>query len=169
SRLTTAAEGEKARGLAAAEVTKATGLAEAEAKKALGLAEAQIREAQGLAEAEAKKAQGLAEATAMEQKAEAWRKYGEAAIVQILAPILPEIARAVAEPLSKIDRITLVNTGGNGAGGDGLSRITGEVAKVIAQVPPVVESLTGMKLGDLFDKVRKQVFEGQGEEEGRGR
>jgi len=163
SRLTTVAEGEKARGLAAAEVTKATGLAEAEAHKARGLAEAQIREAQGLAEAEARKAQGLAEATAMEQKAEAWRKYSEAAIIQILAPILPEIARAIAEPLAKIDRITLVNTGGNGAGGDGLSRITGEVAKVIAQVPPVVESLTGMKLTELFDKVRKQGSAGKGE------
>jgi flotillin len=156
SRLATVAEGEKARGLAAAEVAKAQGHAEAEAERARGLAAAQIREATGLAEAEARKAQGLAEATAMEQKAEAWRKYGEAAIVQILAPILPEIARAVAEPLSKIDRITLVNTGGgaNGAGGDGISRITGEVAKVIAQVPPVVESLTGLKIGELFAKVR---------------
>jgi flotillin len=139
----------------------------AEASKARGIVEAQIREAQGLAEAEARKAQGLAEATAMEQKAEAWKKYSEAAIVQILAPILPEIARAVAEPLSKIDRITLVNTGNGigGAAGDGVSRITGEVAKVIAQVPPVVESLTGMRLSDLFDKVRRQVVEGTGEEE----
>lgn len=163
SRLATVAEGEKARGLAAAEVTKATGLAEAEAEKARGIVAAQIREAQGLAEAEARKAQGLAEALAMEQKAEAWRKYGEAAIVQILAPILPEIARAVAEPLSKIDRITLVNTGGGGAGagGDGVSRITGEVARVIAQVPPVVESLTGMNLADLFEKVRSQVAGGK--------
>jgi flotillin len=133
SRLTTVAEGEKARGLAAAAVTQA----------------------QGLAEAEARKAQGLAEATAMEQKAEAWKKYSEAAVIQILAPILPEIARAVAEPLSKIDRITLVNTGGgNGSDGSGFSRITSEVAKVIAQVPPVVESLTGFKINDLFERAR---------------
>jgi flotillin len=156
ARLATVAEGEKARGLAAAEVTQAQGLAAAEAERARGLAEAQIRQAQGLAEAEARKAQGLAEALAMEKKAEAWRKYGEAAVLQIVAPILPEIAKAVAEPLSKIDRITLVNTGsgGNGSGGDGVSRITGEVAKVIAQVPPVLESLTGMKFDQLFDKVR---------------
>ena len=58
----------------------------------------------------------------------------------------------MAEPLSKIDRITLVNTGGNGDAG--VSRITGEVAKVIAQVPPVVESLTGIKLDQLFERVR---------------
>jgi flotillin len=158
SRLATVAEGEKARGLAGAAVAQAQGLAEAEAERARGLAAAQIRQAQGLAEAEARKAQGLAEAQAMEQKAEAWRKYGEAAIVQILAPILPEIARAVSEPLSKIDRITLVNTGGGGGlgngAGEGISRLTGEVAKVIAQVPPVVESLTGLKIDELFAKVR---------------
>ncbi len=151
-RLTTVAEGEKARGLAAAEVTQAQGLAQAEADKARGLAEAQIREALGLAEAEARKAQGLAEALAMEKKAEAWRMYSDAAVLQILAPILPEIARAVAEPLAKIDRITLVNTG-NGDG-SGIAKITGEVARVIAQMPPVVESLTGVKLEELFSRIR---------------
>jgi flotillin len=59
----------------------------------------------------------------------------------------------VAEPLSRIDRITMVNTGG---GQDsGVSRITGEVAKVIAQMPPVVESLTGVKIGHLVDAMRR--------------
>jgi flotillin len=126
SKLTTVADGERARGIAAADVVKAQGLAEAESQRARGLAEAQVREAQGLAEAEARKAQGIADATAMEKKAEAWQKYNEAAVMQILAPILPEIARAVAEPLSRIDRITMVNTG-NGQD-PGMSRITGEVA-----------------------------------------
>ena len=140
SRLTRIAEGEKAKGLAAAEVAKAQGLAQAEADRAKGLAEAAVREAQG-----------LAEALAMEKKAEAWQKYNEAAIMQILAPILPEIARAVAEPLSKIDRITLVNTGG---GDDtGVSRVTAEVAKVISQVPPVVESLTGINVANLVQSM----------------
>ncbi len=141
-RLVLVADGEKARGLAAAAVSQAQGVAEAE-----------VRKAHGLAEAESKKAQGLAEAMAMEKKAEAWRKYNEAAVLQILAPILPEIARAVAEPLSRIDRITMIDTG-SGKGGDGVSRITGQVAKVIAQVPPVVESLTGFKMDDLLGKLR---------------
>jgi flotillin len=139
-RLTTVAEGDKAKGLAAAAVAQATGQAQAEAEKARGLADAQIRQAQG-----------LAEALAMEKKAEAWRKYGEAAVLQILAPILPEIARAVAEPLSRIDRITMVNTGG---GDGGVSKVTAEVARVIAQVPPVIESLTGLKLDELLERVR---------------
>ena len=152
SKLTTVADGERARGIAAADVVKAQGLAEAESQRARGLAEAQVREAQGLAEAEARKAQGIADATAMEKKAEAWQKYNEAAIMQILAPILPEIARAVAEPLSRIDRITMVNTG-NGQD-PGMSRITGEVAKVIATMPTVVESLTGVKISELVESMR---------------
>jgi len=88
----------------------------------------------------------------MEKKAEAWKKYNEAAVLQILAPILPEIARAIAEPLSKIDRITLVNTGN---GDSGISRVTNEIAKVITQVPPVVESLTGLNMEKLFDHLRE--------------
>lgn len=160
ARLTTVAEGEKARGLAAADVAKAQGQAEAEAERARGLAAAEIRQAQGLAEAESKKAQGIAEALAMEKKAEAFRKYNEAAVLQILAPILPEIARAVAEPLSRVDKITLVNAGG---GDSGVARITGEVAKVMAQVPPVVESLTGFKLEELLSRLKTSSAKAEAE------
>jgi len=87
----------------------------------------------------------------MEKKADAWQKYNEAAVLQIMAPLLPEIARAMAEPLSRIDRITMVQTGGDG---DGVSRITGEVAKVIAQVPPVIQSLTGVNVEQLIERLR---------------
>ncbi len=153
NRLMALAEAEKAQGFAAAEVQQRTGEALAEAEKAQGLAQAQIRQAQGLAAAEAAKAQGLAEALAMEKKAEAWRNYSEAAVLQMLAPILPEIAKAIAQPLQNIDKITLVNTGGSDD--VGLSRITSEITKVMAQVPPVVESLTGYKLEDLVGKLRK--------------
>ncbi len=144
ARLERLAEGERARGLAAAAVSQAQGVAEAEVAKA-----------RGLAEAESRRAQGLAEALAMEKKAEAWQKYNEAAVLQLLAPILPEIARAVAEPLSRIDRITMVNTG---AGSEGqVSAITNEVARVIAQVPPVIESLTGFKLEQLLSRVAQRT------------
>jgi flotillin len=153
------AEAEKQRLSALAEGERARGLAQAAVAQAQGVAEAEVRKAQGLAEAESKKAQGLAEALGMEKKAEAWRRYNEAAVLQILAPLLPEIARAVAEPLSRVDRITMVNTGG---GGDGVSRITGEVARVIAQVPPVVESLTGLKMDELLSRLRGQDAGGAG-------
>jgi flotillin len=157
------AEATKMTGFAAAEVVQKTGSAEAEANKVRGLAEAEVAkakalaeaagiEAKGLAEAEAVKAQGLAEALAMAKRADAYRSYNEAAVAQMFIDKLPEIAQAVSAPLSKIDKIVMVNTG-NGEGGLGASRITGEVTNIIAQVPPVLEAMTGIKLTDLMNRV----------------
>lgn len=156
SRVQTEAEAEKQRLVLTAEGERARGLAAAAVSQAQGTAEAEVMKARGLAEAESRKAQGLAEALAMEKKAEAWRKYNEAAVLQILAPILPEIARAVAEPLSRIDRITMVSTGSDSEAG--ISRVTSEVARVIAQVPPVVESLTGLKLDEVLARLRNAAL-----------
>jgi flotillin len=150
-RLTTVADGERARGFASAEVTARLGQAEADAQKARGLADAEVKKAQGLAQATATEAQGKAEAMAMERKADAWRRYNEAAMLQMIAPIIPEVARAIAEPLTKIGNITMVNTGGDEVG---VAKLTGEVGKVIAQVPPVIETLTGINLKNLIERFR---------------
>ncbi len=65
----------------------------------------------GRAEAEAIQAKALAEAEGIDRKAEAMKKYGEAAIVEMIMDALPEIARNVAEPLSKVDKITMYGEG----------------------------------------------------------
>jgi len=130
----------KARGFAAADVVKATGLAEADANKARGLAEAAIIEAQGSATAEA-----------MKLKAESFKQYNQAAVVEMIVRILPELAGRVSEPLSKTEKIVIINSG-NGVGG-GASKVTGDVAQIMSQLPPVIESLTGIK----FDKLIEQV------------
>lgn len=145
------AEANKVRGLAEAEVARAKALAEAAAIEAKGLAEAKAVEAKGLAEAEAVRAQGLAEAQAMAKRAEAFRAYNEAAVAQMFIEKLPEIASAVSAPLAKVDRIVLVNTGGDG--GVGASKLTNEVTSIVAQVPPVIEAMTGIKLQDLVSRV----------------
>ncbi|MBI5155006.1 flotillin family protein [Candidatus Poribacteria bacterium] len=144
-------EAEKKRGFAHADVVRANGLAEAEARKAKGLAEADVIRAQGLAEAEAVKARGLAEAEANRKKAEAWKEYNEAAIAQIIIEKLPEIAEKIAAPLAKLDRITVVSTGDGAA--TGANKITKDVAQVIASLPPVVESLTGLSVSELIKRV----------------
>ena len=64
---------------------------------------------------------------------------------------LPEIAQAISAPLSKVEKIVMVNAGGEG--GVGASKLTGEVTGIIAQVPPVLEAMTGIKLQDLVKKV----------------
>jgi flotillin len=146
------AESNKVRGLAEADVNRAKAMAEAASIEAKGLAEAKTVQAKGLAEAESVKAQGLAEALAMSKRAEAYRSYNEAAVAQMFIEKLPDIAQAVSAPLSKIDKIVMVNTNG-GEGGIGASRITNEVTNIMAQVPPVIEAMTGIKLSDLMKGV----------------
>lgn len=135
-----AASAAKAKGFANADVAKATGIAEAEANKARGLAEATVIEAQGRANAEATRL-----------KAEAFQKYNEAAVIELLVKVMPEIAGKISEPLAKTDKITIINSGG-GVGG-GASKLTGDVTQIMAQLPPVLESLTGVKFEKLLEQV----------------
>ena len=130
----------KATGFANADVTKATGMAEAEAQKAKGLAEAAIIEAQGKATAES-----------MRVKAESFKQYNEAAVVEMIIRILPEVAGKISEPLSKTEKIVIINSG-NGNGG-GASKLTGDVTQIVAQLPPVIESLTGIKFEKLLEQI----------------
>jgi flotillin len=135
-----AASATKATGFAGADVTKATGIAEAEANKARGLAEATVIEAQGRATAEA-----------MLAKAESFKQYNEAAVIEMIARVLPDIAGKISEPLSKTEKMVIINSG-NGPGG-GASKLTGDVTTIISQLPPVLESLTGVKFEKLLEQV----------------
>ncbi len=94
-------------------------------------------------EAEKIRLLGESEARAMEEKAKAYDKYNQAAMYQMIVDILPELTKNVAEPLSRIDKITLI---GGTDGKLGTSQITGQVADIVSQVPEVVKSLTGVDL-----------------------
>lgn len=136
-RLETIAVGEKAKVVAEAQ-------AEAEAISLRGEGEAQSIRARGVAEADAIRAQGLAEADAMRTKAESWKQYGQAAMIDKLLTSLPEVAAAVSQPLAKTDRIVMISGGGDGS--IGASKLTGDVMKVVSQLPDLVESLTGIDI-----------------------
>jgi flotillin len=137
-----------------ADASKARGVGEAEANRARGLAEAEVIRARGLAEAEVIRAKGEAEADAMKVKAAAFHEYNQAAVLDKLLTGMPEIVRAIAEPLSKVDKVTIVSTGGDNAhGGMGASRITGDVMNMVAQVPALFELLSGTRIGDLMNRV----------------
>ena len=135
-----AASAAKAKGFASADVSKATGIAEAEANKARGLAEAAVIEAQG-----------KATASAMQAKAESFKQYNEAAVIEMIVRVLPEVAGKISEPLAKMEKMVIINSG-NGPGG-GASKLTGDVTQIIAQLPPVLESLTGVKFEKLLEQV----------------
>src|SRR5215472_336153 len=148
------ADASKARGIGDAEANKARGMAEAEANRARGLADAEVIRAKGLAEAEVIRAKGEAEADAMKVKAAAFHDYNQAAVLDKLLTGMPEIVRAIAEPLSKVDKVTIVSTGAsNGTNGLGASRLTGDIVNMVAQVPALFELLSGTRIGDLMSRV----------------
>ncbi len=157
-RVETVAEAERqrvileAQGLA--DAVKTRGLGDAEATRARGLAEAEITRARGLAEAEVIRAKGEAEADAMKVKASAFHEYNQAAVLDKLLTGLPEIVRAIAEPLSKVDKVTIVSTGASdSSAGMGASRLTGDIVNMVAQVPALFELLSGTRIGDLMSRI----------------
>ena len=149
-RIETLAEAERQR-----LIFEAQGQAEAaKAIRARGEAEADVIKAKGLAEAEVIRAKGEAEADAMRVKAAAFQEYNQAAVLDKLLTGMPEIVRAISEPLSKVDKVTIISTGGDGAnGGLGASRLTGDIMNMVAQVPALFELLSGTHIGDLMNQV----------------
>ncbi len=115
--------------------------------------EAKAIEAKGQAEAAAIRAKGIAEAEAIDKKAEAMKKYGEAAILEMAFNILPEMAKNIAEPISSIDKVTVI--GGNS---NGVADIAGNVPIVMAKVIESVKEATGI---DLSEIIRAETFEGK--------
>jgi flotillin len=130
-------------------------LAAAEKQRLIAEAEghASSIRAQGEAEAEIIFKKGEAEAKAMNVKAEAFQEYNQAAVLDRLFASMPEIVKALAAPLANVDKITIVSTGNGDA--SGMNKITGDIAKMAAQVPALFETLSGMPLGELLGKVRQ--------------
>jgi flotillin len=126
--------------------------AEAEAEEyriqAEARAKADAKKLEGIAEAEKTKQLGLAEAEFMLKKAQAWEKYNQAAILEMYLKMLPDLAKSVSEPLSKVDKIVVIG----GEKSLGTTKITSQVAEILAQMPDVVKSLTGVDLKEYLKK-----------------
>lgn len=117
--------------------------AQAYAIKAEGAAKAEAIRIAGLAEAEIIKAKGEAEAEALAKKAEAYKQFNDAAIAQMVIEKLPEVASAIAQPLSKTEKIVMI-------GDSGASKITKDVTNIMAQLPEVVKGLTGVDITNIL-------------------
>ncbi len=135
------------------------------ATRNLGTGEADANKARGLAQADVIQAQGFAEAQATSKKAEAWEEYTQAAILQQLLDKLPELAAAIAQPLAKTEKIVVINSGGDGHAGTGASKVTRDVTDAMAQLPAVIEALTGISLIDLLKNLPavREASKGGGE------
>jgi flotillin len=155
-----AAAAEKTKLMAEAEAQKyrieAMAKAEAERIRLDGLAKAEAEKAKGEAEAEIIRLKGLAEAEAKQKIAEAFERYGQAAILDMILKMLPEYAKQVASPLSNIDKITIVDTGSSGANG-GANRITGYATNLMASLQETLKASAGIDVKELLEN-----FSGKG-------
>src|SRR6201994_530226 len=137
----------------------------ANAEKSRITMEAQGRAAaikvQGEAEANIIFQKGEAEAKAMNVKAEAYQEWSQAAVVDKLITNMADVVRAMSEPLSKVDKITIVSTGdGKNVGAH---KLTGEMTEIAAQVPALFEALSGMKMSDLMANVKQMKSHANGD------
>ncbi len=129
----------------------------AEAQRFTREQEAEGIAAVGKAEAEAIRAKALAEAEGIDKKAEAMKKYGDAAVIEMVMQALPEIARHVAEPLSKVDKITMYGEGNSAKLLEDIITGTSQVTEGIAQgmgidVKSLVAGMLGSRLVGGEDK-----------------
>ncbi|WP_405811011.1 SPFH domain-containing protein [Streptomyces sp. NBC_01520] len=102
---------------------------------------------EGEAEAAAIAAKGAAEAEAMQKKADAFARYGDAAVLQMLVEVLPQVVANAAEPLSAIDKLTVIST-------DGASQLSRTVTDNVAQGMELLSSTTGVDLGALLQNLK---------------
>ena len=148
NRLVGAGERQRREELAKAAETEVRLQGEAERFRRAAMAEAVKLE--GDAEAAAIAARGHAEAQSMSEKADAYEQYGDAAIVDLLAKTLPDIVRAAAEPISAVDKMTVIST-------DGASALTRNVTANVAHGMQMASDLTGVDLTSLFASFAKRA------------
>lgn len=126
-------------------------MAEAEAIKLRGNAMAEAKRAEGMAEVEIIRQKGMAEAEAMMKKAEAFKQYNDAAVSQMIIEKLPELAKAIAEPLAKTEKIVIVD---GGKDGKGAAKVSSYVTDILSTLPETVNALTGVNLTDILKKAK---------------
>ncbi|MBD2832744.1 SPFH domain-containing protein [Streptomyces sp. NPDC053741] len=105
---------------------------------------------EGESEAAAIAAKGAAEAEAMQKKADAFKQYGDAAVLQMLVEVLPQVVAKASEPLSAIDKMTVIST-------DGASQLSRTVTDNVAQGLELLNSTTGVDLGALLKNLQAKT------------
>jgi len=106
-------------------------------------AEAESVKMKGEAEAFAIEARAKAEAEQMAKKADAWKDYQDAAMIDMVLETLPKIAAEISAPLTNAKKVTMVSSG---KGDVGALKLTNEVMGIMEKLPSVVENLTGINI-----------------------
>ncbi|MDR2899530.1 MAG: flotillin family protein [Clostridiales bacterium] len=154
------ADAERYRLEKAAEAAKFRDIADAQARaesiRLEGIARSEAKKLEGMAEVEIIREKGKAEAEAMLKKAEAFKLYNDAAVTQMIIEKLPDIAKSVAEPLSKTEKIVVVDNGGSANSKNGAAKVSGYVTDIISSLPETVEALTGINLVETIGSAVKR-------------
>ncbi|GAA2182718.1 flotillin family protein [Brooklawnia cerclae] len=139
------ADADKAAAIAAAEAEAESARLTGVGEKSRRIAEAEAVRAEGEAQAAAILATGNAEAEAMNKKADAYGRYNEAAVIEMLVQALPQVAGKIAEPMSAIENLTVIST-------DGAGEMPRQVTNGVVQTVQLLKDAAGIDLSRLLDK-----------------
>jgi flotillin len=150
------AEGERQATVIRAEATQKElefeGAGEASKIERIGRAEAAKVLAIGEAEAEVIKKKLLAEAEGLQSKAEAWKNFNEAAVLNMVVDKMPELARAFATQLAGIDKINIIEMGnGHGSGSGGVAKVMGTVGGGMTAMLSMLKDQFGVDIQRLME------------------
>ena len=135
---------------------------EKRARIASAEADAETTRLEGGAEAQIVLTKGEAEAKALAMRADAYKQFNEAAIIQTVLAALPDIVRAAAEPMGKIDSLTVMSA-------DGASDIVRNATRAMIESTTAIKGLTGLDVPNLIGGALGRTFgEGKGEGNGNG-
>ena len=150
------AEADKQATIAAAQAAAEQARLSGDGERAQREAVAAAVETEGRAEAAAILAKGQAEAEAMDRKAEAFRNYGDAAVLDLVVGVMPDLVKAASEPLSAVDRMTVISA-------DGASSLARNVASNVEQGLQIGSDLTGVDLRALLAGLAQGSGRGDGD------
>lgn len=135
---------------------KAREVAEAEADQfrveAMATANANQVRLEGQAIADAILAKGQADAEAKAKIAEAFKQYGEAAILSMVVEMLPNMVKEAAQPMGNIEKITVIDNGQGEGSGSGANRVANYATNLLATSQETLKETTGLDVKDLIEK-----------------
>src|SRR5712664_45078 len=129
---------------AAAEAQAVIARAEGDKRARIASAEAdaETTRLEGGAEAQIVLTKGEAEAKALAMRAEAYKQFNEAAIIQTVLSALPDIVRAAAEPMGHINSLTVMSA-------DGASDLVKNATRAVVESSTAIKGLTGLDVPSL--------------------
>jgi flotillin len=148
------AEGQKQATIIKAEATQKElefeGAGEAAKIERIGRAEAAKVLAVGEAEAEVVKKKLLAEAEGLQRKAEAWKNFNEAAVINLVVDKMPELAQAFATQLAGIDKINIIEMGNGSSGSGGVNKVMSTVGGGMTAILSMLKDQFGVDIARMM-------------------